>query len=72
MLLEARVDDKQLSLRGQTAEHRDAERIAETIGQVPQLAVRPPRTTRLREGGVEFSVIATGVPSDGRTADTGS
>jgi len=56
LLNEARVDESQLLLRGQTVEHRDAERIAETMNLAPGLDARPPRTTRLKTGGVEFSI----------------
>ena len=35
MLLEARLDERQLTLRGQTAQHRDAERITEAVNRVP-------------------------------------
>lgn len=72
MLLDVRLDDKQLTIRGQTLKHRDAERIVETINNLPELVAHPPRTTRLRTGGVEFSVIATGVRSNGQTSHTGS
>ncbi len=58
MLIDARIDAKQMTLRGQTAAHRDAERIVEAINRVPGLSARPPRTTRLDRGGVEFSIIA--------------
>ena len=60
MLLDARLDQRQLTLRGQTAGHRDAERIVEALNRVPGVIARPPRTTRLKTGGVEFSIIATG------------
>lgn len=53
-----RLDEGQLSLRGRTAEHRDAERIVEALSKVPGLETRPPRTTRLSDGGVEFSILA--------------
>ncbi|MCC7291864.1 MAG: hypothetical protein IT449_07375 [Phycisphaerales bacterium] len=53
-----RLDENQMALRGTTAEHRDAERIAEALSRVPGIESRPPRTTRLSEGGVEFSVLA--------------
>ncbi len=59
MLLGARLDEKQWTLRGQTMNHRDAERIVEAINSIPGVQCRPPRTTRLRMGGVEFSIIAT-------------
>lgn len=58
-LQEARIDDKQMALRGLTAEHRDAERIAESLHKLPGVDVRPPRTRRLETGGVEFSIAAT-------------
>ncbi|NUQ11346.1 MAG: hypothetical protein HUU26_03320 [Gemmatimonadaceae bacterium] len=57
-LEQARLDETQVSLRGRTAEHRDAERIVEALGKVPGVVVRPPRTTRLADGGVEFSILA--------------
>lgn len=57
-LHEARVDEKQLTLRGLTAEHRDAERITESLHRLASLEVRPPRTRRLDSGGVEFSITA--------------
>ncbi len=59
MLLTARIDGTQMNLHGQTAEHRDAERIVEAINTVSGFSARPPRTSRLRTGGVEFSILAT-------------
>ncbi len=50
------VDARQFSLRGHTASHRDAERIADAIGAVNGLNVGSPRTSRLKSGGVEFSL----------------
>jgi len=58
MLDEVRLDQQQVTLRGKTASHRNAERIAESMGNVPRLQVRPPRTTRLESGGVEFWIVA--------------
>lgn len=58
-LQEARIDNKQVLLRGVTAEHRDAERIAEAVRRVAGLDGRPPRTRRIDSGGVEFSIAAT-------------
>ncbi|MEK6677212.1 MAG: hypothetical protein AABZ47_16360 [Planctomycetota bacterium] len=60
MLLDARLDETQWTLRGQTVEHRDAERIVETLTAHAGLSAKPPRTTRLPSGGVEFTVVATG------------
>lgn len=57
-LEQARLDEDQVSLRGRTAEHRDAERIVEALAKVPGLKTRPPRTTRRTDGGVEFSILA--------------
>jgi hypothetical protein len=59
MLTDLRIDEKQIALHAQTGQHRDAERIAEAIGTIEGLQVRPPRTTRLKSGGVEFALIAT-------------
>jgi hypothetical protein len=56
LLLEARLDARQWSLRGQTVEHRDAERIAEALGKVRGIRAHSPRTTRHSSGGVEFTV----------------
>ncbi|HNO77028.1 MAG TPA: hypothetical protein PKN33_03125 [Phycisphaerae bacterium] len=53
---EVLVDARQFSLRGHTASHRDAERIADAIGAVNGLNVGSPRTSRLKSGGVEFSL----------------
>ena len=58
MLDEVRLDEHQVTLRGKTASHRDAERVFEAMGKVSRLQVRPPRTTRLRSGGVEFWIVA--------------
>ena len=58
MLTEARMEESQVVLRGQTVEHRDAERIVEAVNAAPGLEARPPRTTRLKSGGVEFSITA--------------
>lgn len=57
-LEQARLDEDQVSLRGRTTEHRDAERIVEALAKVPGIATRPPRTTRRSDGGVEFSILA--------------
>ena len=61
---EARLDENQLLLRGQTVEHRDAERIAEAVSAAPGVEARPPRTTRIKSGGVEFTI--SGGPEHGR------
>lgn len=58
MLLDWRIDSTQLTARGRTADHRDAERIAEAVNRVPGLTARPPKTSRLKKGGVEFSIRA--------------
>lgn len=55
-LVEVNIDAQQFSLRGQTTDHRHAERIAEALRQVPQIECGLPRTSRLPGGGVEFSV----------------
>jgi type II secretory pathway component PulL len=57
-LLELTLDAEQLTLRGQTADHRDAERIAEAVSTVEEFSVRPPRTSRLKSGAVEFAIHA--------------
>lgn len=62
LLNEARMDESQLILRGQSVEHRDAERIAEAVSAAPGVEARPPRTTRLKNGGIEFSI--SGVPKN--------
>jgi len=58
-LMELNIDPQQLSMRGHTADHRDAERIVETINGIPTLTGRPARTSRLKTGGVEFAIRAT-------------
>ena len=58
-VLEMAVDRHQLTLRGQTRDHRDAERIAESIGRIDTWSAKPPRTSRLQTGGVEFTIRAT-------------
>ena len=50
------VDAGQFNLRGHTVSHRDAERIADAVATIDGVSVRPPRTSRLKKGGVEFSV----------------
>lgn len=55
-LNEANLDGQQISLRGRTTDHREAERIAEALRQVPRIECGQPRTSRLPDGGVEFSV----------------
>lgn len=72
MLSDVRVDGTHVTLRGQTAEHRDAERIVETMNRIPNLRAQPPRTARLQNGGVEFSISATGAGNDEHTARSGS
>lgn len=59
MLTNANLDGRQLTLRGQTAEHRDAERIVEAVNRIGGWTANPPRTTRLKTEGVEFSILAT-------------
>lgn len=58
LLLDWNAERSQLSLRGRTTHHRDAERIAECVGRLPGWECRPPRTSRLDAGGVEFTVRA--------------
>ncbi len=58
-LVEFSVDDHHISLRGQTLHHRDAERIAEAVQQIEGVTARPPGTSRLDNGTVEFSIRAT-------------
>ncbi|MCK6464030.1 MAG: hypothetical protein L6Q93_04165 [Phycisphaerae bacterium] len=52
-----RLDGNQIALRGKTVEHRDAEKIVEALSKVEGVEARPPRTTRLTDGGVEFSIL---------------
>lgn len=59
LLESARVEGRQVMLRGRTVEHRDAERIVEAVSRVPGLHPRPPQTNRIEAGGVEFSIVAT-------------
>lgn len=70
-LTELTIDEHQLSLRGQTRDHRDAERISEALHRIDGLAVRPPRTSRLDAGGVEFAIRGVRVekPLAGAVAD---
>ncbi len=58
LLNEARIEGGQFVLRGATVSHRDAERISEVLGTVEGVTPRPPRTSRLASGGVEFSITA--------------
>ena len=58
LLNETRIDEHHLSMRGQTREHRDAERIVEAINKVPGIKALAPRTNRLKAGGVEFAINA--------------
>lgn len=69
LLTDARLDERQFTLRGQTVEHRDAERIVEAINQVEGMEARPPRTARLDAGGVEFSIVASTAPRAGESRD---
>lgn len=55
-LTHARIDESHVQLRGKTREHRDAERLAEPLQRIAGLIARPPRTTRDRDGAVEFSI----------------
>jgi len=57
-LLEANIDAQQASLRGITADHRDAERIADAVRAIAGASVPPPRTSRDKNGGVEFTIRA--------------
>ena len=56
LLLDWSIDGSRLSIRGQTADHRDAERITEVVNAIPGLSAGPPRTSRLSAGGVEFTI----------------
>lgn len=58
-LVEFSVDEHHISLRGQTLHHRDAERIAEAVQRIEGVTARPPGTSRLDNGAVEFSIRAT-------------
>ncbi|MCZ6654342.1 MAG: hypothetical protein O7D91_15115 [Planctomycetota bacterium] len=58
-LVEFSADDHHISLRGQTLHHRDAERIAEAVQRIEGVTARPPGTSRLDNGTVEFSIRAT-------------
>ncbi|MBN1510667.1 MAG: hypothetical protein JXB13_01510 [Phycisphaerae bacterium] len=58
LVSELHVDAQQLSLRGQTRDHRDAERIGESVARDSEFETSPPRTSRLASGGVEFSIRA--------------
>lgn len=67
-VIEAAIDDRQFSLRGQTRDHRSAEQIAETVNVQTAWRAPPPRTSRMTAGGIEFSLRArfesNGVPSE--------
>jgi len=56
MLTHARVDETSLQVRGRTRQHRDAERLTESLKRLPGLSTRPPRTARGADGAVEFTV----------------
>lgn len=58
-LVEISVDKHHISLRGQTLHHRDAERIVEAVQRIEGVTARPPGTSRLDNGTVEFSIRAT-------------
>lgn len=58
-LTSGQFSERQITLAGRTTTHREAERIAEAATAMADFTVRPPRTTRLDSGGVEFSLIAT-------------
>ncbi len=58
-LQDVTIDDRRFVLRGETRDHRDAERIAEAVGSIDGWDVEPPRTSRLDEGGVQFSLRAS-------------
>ncbi len=53
---EVLINAKQFSLRGHTASHRDAERIADAIALIKGMEVGSLRTSRLKNGGVKFSL----------------
>ena len=55
---ELNIDQQQLTIRGQTTDHRDAERIAEVVNRIPSVHAPPPRTSRIKTGGVEFTIRA--------------
>jgi hypothetical protein len=66
LLLDWNSDHSQLSVRGRTADHRDAERISECVNRVPNFTARPPHTSRLDSGGVEFTIRAMRESHDDR------
>ena len=64
-LTEARLEGGQVSIRGRAREHRDAERLAESMATVAGLATQPPRTNRTTDGLVEFTLSAAQVNEAG-------
>ena len=64
-LLEARLESGQVTIRGRAREHRDAERLAEAMGNVTKLVTQPPRTNRTGDGLVEFALAAAEPPKSG-------
>lgn len=56
LVLEVNIDEQQIALRGLTADHRDAERISEAVRAIADCSPTPPRTSRERDGGIEFNI----------------
>lgn len=56
---EIRIEGRDVTLRGRTRDHRQAERITAGIDHLDSLACGPPRTDRHRAGGVQFHIHAS-------------
>jgi type II secretion system protein L len=57
-LQEIRIERADITVRGRTRDHRDAERLAAAIDGIDSLHCAAPRTDRRREGGVQFFLHA--------------
>ena len=60
---EIRIDGADVTLRGRTRDHHQAERLTKSLDRLDGVDCSAPRTDRRREGGVQFFAHAKLVPS---------
>lgn len=58
LVQDVNLDEQQFAIRGLTTDHRDAERLTEAVNKLTDWVATTPRTSRVREGGVEFTIRA--------------
>jgi hypothetical protein len=71
-LQEIRIERADITVRGRTRDHRDAERLAVGVNAVEGVQCAAPRTDRHREGGVQFFLHARRVSEPDESQERGS